>query len=87
MTPTHAFLGMVEEVGEFAHAALKSEMGIRGNEEEHEKVMKDSIADVTIFAMHLCAMRGWDFEQLVRSTWEEVRKRDWRKFPKDGVSE
>ena len=87
MQPHHAFLGVVEEVGEFAHSLLKSEMGIRGSVKEHEEKMKDAVADAAIFAMHLCAMKKWDFEQLVRETWAVVRKRDFRKFPGNGVSE
>jgi len=86
-TADDLFLGIVEEVGEQAHHILKRRMRIRGTKEEHELEEQDALADRFIFALHLCARRGWDFERILLKTWAEVRKRDWRQFPKNGVSE
>lgn len=35
------------------------------------------------FAM-LAKSRGWDWQKILRMTWKEVSKRDWRKYPTDG---
>tara|TARA_Y100000310_G_scaffold36505_1_gene34346 strand:- start:75 stop:866 length:792 start_codon:yes stop_codon:yes gene_type:complete len=71
-------LGAVEELGELAHAHLKQEQGIRLHE-DHEANAKDAVADVTIYLLDYCSSRGWDFVDLVVSTWAAVRKRDWKK--------
>lgn len=35
----------------------------------------------------MCHLNGWNFIKVLSNTWEEVSKRDWRKFPKDGLTE
>ena len=72
-------LGATEEVGELAHAYLKMEQGIRGTKEEHQAAMKDAIGDCCIFLMDLCNQMDWDFEGIIRETWAQVKKRDWKK--------
>jgi len=42
-------LGLLEEMGEYAHAQLKMEQGIRGTKEEHLASQHDAIADIVIF--------------------------------------
>jgi NTP pyrophosphatase (non-canonical NTP hydrolase) len=76
--PWEPLLGAMEELGELAHAHLKQHQKIR-NTEDHEANAKDAVADVTIYLMDYCNSRGWDFEQLVRDTWQMVSKRDWNK--------
>jgi len=85
----HGFLGMVEEVGEIAHAMLKHEQMIRGMREYDDflAAVADGIGDTVIFADTLCIGLGLDFPSVVKETWAEVYRRDWVKFPKDGVSE
>lgn len=34
-----------------------------------------------------CTMVGWKAEEILRETWLKVGNRDWKKFPKNGVSE
>jgi len=34
-----------------------------------------------------CALVGWNLEEIVRETWRHVGQRDWRKYPKNGLSE
>lgn len=36
---------------------------------------------------HLAIINGWDFESIINKTWEEVSRRNWRKFPKNGLTE
>lgn len=81
----HQFLGVVEEVGELAHAVLKLQQGIRGD--EHEAEARDAVGDIMFFLMNFCSENGWSLSEILEETWTEVSKRDWPKYPKDGVSE
>ena len=71
-------LGATEEVGELAHAFLKMEQGIRGTRAEHEAAMKDAIGDCAIFLMDFCNQMGWSYEEIIETTWNHVKKRDWK---------
>ena len=84
-TVTHQFMGMVEELGELAHAMQKQAQGIRGTFEEHDAKQKDAIADLVIYAMGFCSARGWNFESLVEDTATDIMKRDWQRYPYNGV--
>lgn len=33
----------------------------------------------------LCALKGWDTEQVIRDTWKKVGQRDWKKYPQTGL--
>lgn len=68
-------LGVVEELGELAHAVLKREQGIR-KDENHLHNEKDAIGDVCIYLMDYCNRRGFNLLQIVNTAWEEVRERD-----------
>lgn len=76
--PLHRpLLGVVEEVGELAHAHLKQEQGIRLLE-DHDAAARDAVGDILIYLLHYCSLRGWDLEGVLLDTWEGVvRKRDW----------
>jgi NTP pyrophosphatase (non-canonical NTP hydrolase) len=78
------FKGMVEELGELSHALLKQKQAIRGTFEEHENDIKDAIGDLIIFCSDFCEARGLSFQEIVEKTWNEVKIRDWKKFPKNG---
>lgn len=41
--------GIIEELGELAHANLKAKQNIRGNKEEHEAAARDAIGDMTVY--------------------------------------
>ena len=154
-TPLEPMLGIIEEVGELAHAILKTNQGIRGTAEEHVAEERDAIGDAGIFlcdfagrighslfigvhpehghrgcedssiafmflswsvghlafeftncgvpdgyyycakganqvALRLaiyCETRGWDFLEILNETWSEASKRDWIRFPKNGLTE
>lgn len=81
------FKGMVEELGELSHALLKQEQGIRGTFEEHEAKAKDAVGDLFVFMADLCTRRGWSLGEIIQQTWLEVSARDWRLFPKNGITE
>lgn len=82
--PILSLLGIVEEVGELSHSHLKRDQGIRGTKEEHDAAGKDSVGDIVIYLMDYCNGMGWDLESIIRETWDEVKKRDWKKNKTDG---
>jgi NTP pyrophosphatase (non-canonical NTP hydrolase) len=81
------FYGVVEELGELAHALLKMDQGIRGTQEEHMSAVKDAISDIVIYLAGLCNQREIDFQKVVEKTWNEVKQRDWIKYPFNGIDQ
>lgn len=79
--------GLCEEQGELAHALLKMDQGIRGTKEEHMAAAWDAVGDIAIYLAGLCNARGIDLQNAVEGAWDEVKQRDWRKYPLNGVSE
>jgi len=77
-------LGVVEELGELAHAHLKQSQNIR-IEENHEEKIKDAIGDIIIFLVSYCNKRGFDLDKIVFDTWSKVKNRDWKEYPVNGV--
>lgn len=80
-------LGVSEEVGELHHALLKMAQGIRGTEEDHEAAAKDAVGDVIVYLAALCSARGWVMADILRDTWDEVSKRDWKVNSTDGTTD
>lgn len=84
-TPHQALLGMVEEVGELAHAHLKAEQGIRGYDDITARTdIIDAIGDIFIYAASYCNTNNFDLAACLEEAWEEVKDRDWRKYPETG---
>lgn len=52
------YIGMIEELGELAHAELKIQQQIRGSEEDHLQAAKDAVGDFCIYLMHYCNILG-----------------------------
>ena len=75
---------LVRVLGRLAHADLKSFQGIRTNE-DHDAKAKDAVADIVIFLADYCSARGWDMEDIVQSTWDQVKRRDWKRDRAKGV--
>ena len=71
-------LGAVEELGELAHAHVKGAQRIK-MEEDHVGNAKDAIGDIIIYLVDYCGRRGFNIEEIIRTTWEEVRRREWKK--------
>lgn len=84
---THALLGISEEVGELSHVHLKMLQGIRITSDIFRSKARDAIGDIVIFLMDYCNANGWELEDIVAETWQEVKNRDWKKFPKNGRTE
>jgi len=81
------FYGVVEEIGELSHALLKMDQGIRGTKAEHMAETKDAVGDIIIYLAGLCNKRGISLQSAVEMAWNEVKQRDWVKYPKAGVAE
>jgi NTP pyrophosphatase (non-canonical NTP hydrolase) len=84
VTVDSQLLGVMEEVGELAHAVLKSEQGIRGSRELHNAEAADATGDIVIYLAGVASTLGIDMEQAVTDTWASVSQRDWRKHPETG---
>lgn len=80
----HSLVGMVEEVGELAHALLKMDQGIRGTENEHMAEARDAIGDIFIYCAGLCNKLGINMQACIAHAWIEVGSRDWTKNKLDG---
>ncbi len=83
--PAHQpLLGALEELGELAHSHIKAEQGIRGSKEDHDAAGIDAVADILLFLMQYCSIKGWDMQDLLEGTAKEVWERDWVRFPETG---
>jgi len=76
-------VGIMEELGELAHAHLKEAQGIRVNE-DYIKNAKDAIGDIMIYLADYCNSRKFNLEQIIDDTWNSVKQRDWKADPKKG---
>lgn len=79
----HLVMGMTEELGELAHAVLKREMCIRTNE-DHDAAVRDAVGDLCVFLMEFCNLNNIVLDECVRSVWDQVRRRDWKRNAVDG---
>lgn len=79
-------LGVMEELGELTHAHLKHEQNIRTSEDHYLKKI-DAVGDIVIFLTDYCTANNIDLEDAVTKTWNDVKKRDWIRFPKNGLTE
>jgi NTP pyrophosphatase (non-canonical NTP hydrolase) len=82
-----ATLGVSEEAGELCHSVLKLTQGIRGTREEHLANIKDAVADCIVFLSQVCNKTGISLQDCINETWPQVRARDWKAFPKNGLTE
>lgn len=80
----HPLLGLVEEIGELAHAYLKREQGIRGTRAEHNEAIRDAIGDIVIYLCDFCSREHIDLQDAVTETWGRVSRRDWKTDPVSG---
>jgi NTP pyrophosphatase (non-canonical NTP hydrolase) len=85
--PVDPLIGLVEELGELAHAHLKRKQGIRSGPERYKIAAADAIGDIIIYLADYCATNSFDLQACVEETWERVQKRDWQKDPVAGGGE
>lgn len=77
------FYGMVEELGELAHANLKLKQNIR-TDEDHTAAEMDAIGDFIIYLCGYCTRRDISLADCVAQAWNEVKDRDWIRYPNTG---
>lgn len=82
-----ALTGVAEEAGEVVRAIRKLVQGIRGTREEWIAEIEKEGADVVIQLMSGFNALGLNLNDAVAKRWESVGRRDWKNFPKNGVSE
>ncbi len=86
-TDHQALLGVIEEVGELAHAHLKHEQGIRGYDDaKYRKEAGDAIGDIIVYLASYCNTNGFDLDLCLELAWEEVSNRDWKHDPTRGTA-
>jgi NTP pyrophosphatase (non-canonical NTP hydrolase) len=83
--PWQPVFGLIEELGELAHAELKAAQGIRGDAWQHEAEAWDAVGDIVIYLISYCNGKGWDLEHIIEETWAQVRRRDWKANPETGT--
>jgi len=90
-TAIEQFMGVVEEVGELSHFLLKDSQGIReavdkyGEKLDVKAHVVDAVGDISIFLINFCSHYDINYADALIRTWELVSKRDFRKFPKNGI--
>lgn len=82
-----ALTGVAEEAGEIVRAIRKLCQGIRGTREEWIEEIKKESGDVVIQLCSALSSLGLSLNDCVASRWESVGKRDWKAFPKNGLTE
>lgn len=83
----HPVLGVMEEWGEFCHALLRLENGIKYSPDVCRDKMEDAVGDMVIFLASVCEFYGFDLQTAVEKAWTIVKNRDWVKYPKNGMTE
>lgn len=84
-TADDQFKGIVEEIGELAHAELKTKQCIRGYTEEKGMFeIKDAIGDIFIYLCNYCNKKDIDMEECIDIAYDTIMKRDWQKNPDNG---
>jgi NTP pyrophosphatase (non-canonical NTP hydrolase) len=81
----HSLVGMLEELGELAHAVLKMAQGIRGSEQEHRNAAADAVGDINVYCAGLCNKLNLNMDECIEVAWGQVKNRDWTKNKVDGV--
>lgn len=83
--PWQPLLGAAEEIGELCHAHLKESQGIRqGN---YRVAKEDAVGDTIVFLADYCNRNGLDLAQCVNTAWAAASRRDWVKYPVNGLTE
>jgi NTP pyrophosphatase (non-canonical NTP hydrolase) len=78
-------LGMIEEVGELAHAVLKSSQGIRGYNEDSVNAIIDACCDAVIFSVQ-CA-NAQNISPPIPVLYQTLQAVDWQEDIPHAVAE
>jgi len=73
-----------DETGQIlVRKAVKACFRLAGKIREDSKDNND-VRQLVHQLSYLCALKGWDLEDILRTTWGVVQKRDWRRWPQTG---
>jgi NTP pyrophosphatase (non-canonical NTP hydrolase) len=78
---SHGMYGIMEELGELAHAQLKGEQKIRHTPVEIYNLKVDAIGDLLVFLMKYCNHEHISLQFALEKTWDKVKQRDWSANP------
>lgn len=79
-----SLMGIMEELGELAHAQLKGIQAIRHTPTEIREKKIDAVGDIFIFLCQYCTGEGIDLGRSIAEVWSEVSKRDFKLYPTNG---
>lgn len=74
--------GLMEELGELAHAQLKGEQKVRFTSKQFLEMKKDAVGDLVLFLIGYCVAQKFDFNKCLKNSWNVVKRRDYKKIKK-----
>jgi NTP pyrophosphatase (non-canonical NTP hydrolase) len=77
--PHEMYLGLIEEVGELAHARMKYEHEYYPFDYYYQET-KDAIGDIAIQLIGLCSQHYLNFEEVLNDIWNYVKTRNSKEF-------
>lgn len=75
-TADEALLKLAEAVGFMAGDQFS------GSPSRHQQT---NVSDIVFYLKVYCSERGWDYEDIVLTTWVAVKQRDWILYPDTGL--
>lgn len=85
--PWESLVGVVEELGELAHAHLKGHQSIRLTPEEVRAKKQDAVGDILIYLDGYCRSEGFSMGECLGLAWRDVRLRNWKVNRQTGTEE
>lgn len=73
------------EIGLLNHYFLKNIQGIRHTKDSIHAKFVHQVAAILFCLQIFCTQNSDDFLTIINVTWENVRKRDWIKYPEKGL--
>lgn len=85
ITADEQFKLIIEEIGEFARADIKSSRMIKGfTKDIGEQEIINEMGDILVGIYNYCSIKHISVQECIDKAAEKVLQRDWRKFPQNG---
>lgn len=52
---------------------------------KHPRDLNAACSYIVLQCRRYCRSRDWDYEEIVQATWDEVKQRDWQRWPRTGL--
>lgn len=78
---------LMEELGELAKAFNKGKTGIKGTPEYWLEKEKDAVGDIILTLLSYCNYRNFAAKDCIELAWNEIKTRDYQKYPNNGKTE